>query len=383
MKILFDLVTTQFFVGGAQEYIRKVFYTLLESLKPEDEVWMAHDSSVGKYAYADLTPQALADKVAGEVDLAGKTLSQVVHDQHFDTLFIGCGQYWGPRYDVDKVDSRVICVVHDLCDEEVLHEHLNYYLKLDSVKGFLKRVGRQIMGIDKKSLNRMTPIVELLKRNSDARLVTVSDFSRYSLQFQLNIPEDRIRVLWSPERVGECQPEIENAELRALIESKTPYILMTNTNRELKNAKKAIMAFARFVKEHPQYKLVTVGYPSSAFAEHQILPYLSESDLINAQKHCHAFLFPSYFEGFGYPPVEAMRWGKPVLASNVTSMPEILADAPIWFSPYYTSDIYSALCRLTSADYNTLSGRSLRRYYEVAQRQQHDLSALIDLILDE
>lgn len=87
-------------------------------------------------------------------------------------------------------------------------------------------------------------------------------------------------------------------------------------------------------------------------------------------------------EGFGYPPVEAMKFGRPVLSSNVCSMPEILGDAPIYFSPFYETDIYRTLRIISDKNVSEeLSLKSSKRFEMVQQRQNDDLEKLLNLIL--
>lgn len=104
-------------------------------------------------------------------------------------------------------------------------------------------------------------------------------------------------------------------------------------------------------------------------------------DLREAYKHCYALIYPSFFEGFGYPPLEAMKYGKPVLSSNVCSMPEVLGDAPIYFSPIYESAIFNALLSLDDENYEYHSRKSLRQYEIVSKRQAEDLVSLVDQLL--
>lgn len=129
------------------------------------------------------------------------------------------------------------------------------------------------------------------------------------------------------------------------------------------------------------YFLVTIGANEKKFPMHIPLPYLAETDLVNAYKNCYALIFPSFFEGFGYPPIEAMKYGKPILASNTTSIPEVCGDAPLYFSPIYESDIYRCFIQLSDKNYKFYSQKSLKRYQEVTKRQEEDLLKLLELIV--
>ena len=87
-------------------------------------------------------------------------------------------------------------------------------------------------------------------------------------------------------------------------------------------------------------------------------------------------MFGSFFEGFGYPPIEAARYGTPTVASNVTSIPEILGDAGIYFSPFYPADLYRAV-KTVLADRDSYVRKASLRYEQIVLRQKEDLSALI------
>ena len=116
------------------------------------------------------------------------------------------------------------------------------------------------------------------------------------------------------------------------------------------------------------------------FDHHIDIDFLCDSDLEIVYKSCYALIYPSFFEGFGYPPVECMHYGKPILSSNVSSMPDVLGDAPIYFCPFYESSIYNALLTLTEENYQSISIKSQKQYNIIKKRQSSDLKILINLI---
>lgn len=382
MKILFDLVTPQAFLGGAGEYIRRVFFELLCNLEKKIQVVGAIDSTIGKFAYEDLAPENLAYKNIKCVDLGKNKLSDIVKEHEIDEVFIGAAQYWGARYKVQDLKCRVICVIHDLQDEECGFNNIHLFNKLQSLSklSFLKYWLRDYPKVNWN--RRMSSIIELYKSNKNVFLVTVSEYSKYSLRFNYGIC-NRIDVLYSPQRLIEEKKVIDNSQLRDLIASRKKYYLLLGGNRPLKNADRVLRAFKAYSENcNSSGYLVTIGMETSFFNKHIALPYLTAGDLNIAYKKCYALLFPSMFEGFGYPPIEAMQYGKPILASNVTSMPEVCGDAAIYFSPFYVSDIYRALCKLDNKNYQEFSKRSLSRYKEVSERQRKDLNLLIKLLTE-
>lgn len=384
MKILFDLVSTQFRIGGAQEYIRKIFFTLLDSVCMKDniEILCAFDSSIRSYAYDDLTPNSLDGRIRKFIDLSQSSLVEIVQTEGIDVIFIGVAQIWGERYDVQKLNCKVVCVIHDLCDYEYRNDKIRWYLYLSSPWVFLKKMIRHLLRMDQ-YIKRMDRIVDLINNNPKSLVITVSNYSKYSIIYNLPINKCKIQVLYAPCRIlRQCQDKsIENTQLSKLIDRRMKYFLMLSADRPMKNAQKAIAAFRKYSATNEDCYLLTVGYNKSHYKNHIGLPYLSESDLMHAYKNAYAFIFPSFFEGFGYPPLEAMRYGKPVLASYVTSIPEILGDAPIWFSPFYTTDIFASFQKLYGDNYESYAKKSYERYQEVLALQERDLERLIDLLV--
>jgi glycosyltransferase involved in cell wall biosynthesis len=78
--------------------------------------------------------------------------------------------------------------------------------------------------------------------------------------------------------------------------------------------------------------------------------YVSTAELSSLMQACAAVVFPSLYEGFGMPVLEAMALGKPVLCSNVTSLPEVARDAAIYFDPTSPAQIARAIADLDDRD---------------------------------
>lgn len=399
MNILFDFITTQLcFGGGAGEYVRRVYYELQDECKrssDEINIFAAIDTKIDKFPYPDLAPAQLSKTCTGIIDMHGKSLRDIVHEYRIDTVFVGLSQAWSERYDFRGVDCKVITVTHDLNGEEVEDIRLFSYLSLFNpaiaqcrqIISRTVRYMRCLLGLQKQPLARMFSV---LKGNPQWVCITVSDYSKHSLMRHYDIPPKHIRVLFSPERIMKCNDgEIEDRCLKDVIDSGKKYYLIVSANRPGKNAGKALEAFRCYRQYLRESKactdnlpiIVTVGMGrGNMFEGHIDIKTLSESDLEWAYRKCYALVYPSFFEGFGYPPVEAMKFGAPVLASNVTSMPEVLGDAPVYFSPFYVSDIFRAFCSLTDENYEELKERSVRRYAQLAKKQDCALTALIGLI---
>lgn len=106
-----------------------------------------------------------------------------------------------------------------------------------------------------------------------------------------------------------------------------PYILYIGNDYPHKNLARLKSAFEKIRQEGLDYELVL------------ITKWVSDEELDKLYRNASLYVFPSLYEGFGLPPLEAMKRGVPVVASNATCMPEILGDAALYFNPLDVDDI--------------------------------------------
>lgn len=131
------------------------------------------------------------------------------------------------------------------------------------------------------------------------------------------------------------------------INPSTPYILFVGRLESKKNLERLVRAFSIFQKRHPDYKLVLAGKRGVGFSgilrtvrelnmgHSVIMPgYITEEEKHALYKYCKVFAFCSLYEGFGLPILEAFYHGKPVLTSNLSSMPEVGKDAVLYVDPH-------------------------------------------------
>ena len=390
MNILFDQTEAQaLFYNGAAEYAQTVFFKTVSLLEeyPDVRIYSLYHSGK-KFRYENLSCEKL--KKYGRVipvDYKDKSLKEIVKENNIDLLFITCAQSFCdlPLGNMQHLGCKVVSVIHDLCDEEtedsrlLLFQYLNRPQQL--LRYFLSRL--KIRLISGRLQSRKKQMINMLT-NNDADIITVSNYTKRSLNYNYPLLRNKVHVLSSPlKEVSAGDADIKNDDLRDLINHNEKYFLILSSDRVLKNADRMIKAFKQFVEQgNLNYKLVTIVYGKKMFENHIPLPFLSMSDLEHAYKNCHVLLYPSLFEGFGYPPLEAMRYGKPVICSNVCSMPEVLENAPIYFSPIYETDMFSALNKFRNVPYSELSDRSKAQYSKVTKMQSDDLQHLAQSLLD-
>ena len=120
-----------------------------------------------------------------------------------------------------------------------------------------------------------------------------------------------------------------------------------------------IPAKAGIQTESSEYGLQTAGYDPAILA----VGFVDEADLPYLYAGALAYIIPSLSEGFGLPPLEAMACGTPVISSDVSAMPEILGDAPLYFDPYSVDSIAKAMSKVVSDEKlrNQLSKKGLKQ----------------------
>ena len=406
MNLLIDFITINI-KSGAGEYAR---YFIMELVRMKNEghipnvnLYALHDSSK-PIAYMDLQENNhIAVCPINYINIADSSIVDVVKRYNIDKFFITCAQFLGCYKGIENLKCEVICVIHDLLDQELLTNHIDEYVDLirehtqvitynknlkTQIKNFrvtfglVKRIFKNRLNISSNQvIDRLNPLIKLIQTNNKSNIVVVSEYTRNSLLYNFDIDKDSINVFYSPERLyDKVIDEVSDESLRYIIESKKKYYLLVSANRTLKNPDKVVRAFRRYVKSHPDKYLITIGYPNKLGENIINLNFLSDNDLSHAYKNCYALIYPSFFEGFGYPPIEAMHYGKPVLCTNSTSVPEILEDAPIYFSPLYETGIYQALQTLSDENYDKYCELSKMQYQKIRNRQLDDAAKLLNIL---
>ena len=199
------------------------------------------------------------------------------------------------------------------------------------------------------------------------RVLTVSESSKRDILRFVEAPADKIHVIYNAydERFGVEPDEEEVVRVRERFQLHDEFVLYAGNVKPHKNLERLIRAFDLVRRRGLDHlKLVLIGDDISKYAalrravhQHQLhkyvrfLGYLPEETLAVMYRLAGVFVFPSLYEGFGLPPLEAMASGTPVVTSNVSSLPEVAGDAAVLVDPYDPSAIADGIHRvLTDAD---------------------------------
>lgn len=180
-------------------------------------------------------------------------------------------------------------------------------------------------------------------RLSDS-VVTVSEFSKREIVDKTGISPDDISIVYNG--VDDIYHEDGDGQPVDLPEN---YVLYVGAMNPRKNVSRAVEAFCRFADyTDDKYKFVLVGPGNKRVFKDFNVPkddrivtpgYLSQAELKHAYTHADVFLYPSLYEGFGLPPLEAMACGTPVVVSDVASLPEVVGDAGEYVDPFDVAEI--------------------------------------------
>ncbi|MBZ5584915.1 MAG: glycosyltransferase family 4 protein [Acidobacteriia bacterium] len=222
------------------------------------------------------------------------------------------------------------------------------------------------------------------------RVIAVSDATKRDVEHTLGIPPNRIRRVYNAPDPGFLQDghAAGSEEHRRILERYQiayPFLLYAGNIRRHKNVPRLVEAFAVVrdqLAAHPIYKdlrLVIIGdtisrYPAvrQAVIKSRVeqtvrfLGFVPFETLRCFYESAAAFVFPSRYEGFGLPPLEAMACGVPVVASNVSSLPEVVGDAALLVNPENVFDIARGI-REALLD-EKLRGELIRKGHEQAGR---------------
>lgn len=169
-------------------------------------------------------------------------------------------------------------------------------------------------------------------------VICVSENTKQDVMEILHVPEERITVILL---ASELSPD---TELDGTCVPKMPYLLFVGSRAIYKNFVRLLLAFSRAGTSWPDLHLAVVGAPFNQTEEELIqalklqskthhLSHLSDRQLAAVYRHAEAFVYPSLYEGFGIPPLEAMACGTVVIAANSSSIPEVVGEAALLFDP--------------------------------------------------
>jgi glycosyltransferase involved in cell wall biosynthesis len=296
-------------VGGTQTYARGLVRALAGHGRLDYRVYV---SEIAPEAGGDLHTTVVPEFPAGRSRLgriagltratvAGGRLRRALGREHADAF------HFPLTVMLPAVDVPAATTVHDL-----QHEAFPQYFSRPQLAYRRRVYGRSV--------------------RASVMVIAVSGHVRDDLVARLGYPSERIRVIYHGVDHARFTPDGRDRE---------PFLLYPANWWPHKNHELLLEAFATVRRARPQLRLVLTGsgHPGSLPDGVSSLGRVADAELVELYRSAAALVFPSLYEGFGLPPVEAMACGCPVAVSRVASLPEVCGGAAVYFDPASVDDI--------------------------------------------
>jgi alpha-1,3-rhamnosyl/mannosyltransferase len=196
-------------------------------------------------------------------------------------------------------------------------------------------------------------------------IITPTESVRTEVRNHFHLPADKVIAIGeAPRRIFQPSTPDEVRSVTERLGIQGDFLLAVGTIEPRKNLKTLVRAFSelhRSLATPPQLVIVGKdGWLTESFYSQikeseaaeciKMTGYVTDSDLRALYSSCRAFVYPSVYEGFGLPPLEAMACGAPVIASRIPSLNEVLSDAALFFEACDVRQLKEALAALLGQD---------------------------------
>lgn len=217
-------------------------------------------------------------------------------------------------------------------------------------------------------------------------IITVSEFTRQDVLKHFSLPSDKVKVIYegvanlAKSRDSLFAKNSHDKEALSRYNISKPFLLYVGNVYPHKNLERLLKVFGKIRNKQPDLRLVLVGKGDYFYEQlkakatkmslWQTGPkspiifsgYVSDDDLEILFKEALAYVFPSLYEGFGLPPLEAMAKGCAVVSSDRSCLPEILGEAALYFNPEDETDMEAKIAKIISDD--SLRSKLIAKGYE-------------------
>ncbi len=243
--------------------------------------------------------------------------------------------------------SRTVITVHDVI-------HLKFRNE-PALTGYMKFYDRVAVSLMAAGLRKASAIV------------ACSECTRRDVIGLLGYPASRIHVVHNGVDEALFKPMVvpDQFYVRYGLQPGVPYVLYVGSEDPRKNLRRLIDAFVRVAARWPEARLLKVGAAQFEAERRQLMDHIGRSglmgkvdfidqvsdiDLVHFYNIAKVFVFPSLYEGFGLPALEAMSCGTPVVASRASSLPEVVGHAGLLVDPYDVAELAAAIEKVLADD---------------------------------
>jgi len=389
MKILFDLTAAQptltSKIHGGGEYAKAVFYALVDKINTQQLECVYYEN---RLIDDDIINFCKTKKINLITIIDIKDLSKVIENGNYDKFYSALPYKY---IDVASNKTKFIYTLHGLRTYEVYSD--KYEIKFAKKRlQILKLIKKKIFSSQYKTYNSF---FKLLNNPSDTKYIVTSKHTLYSyINTYPFFKEKDYTLLYSPAKINNI--DFDNVVIKDILKilgvEEKKYFLLVNGDRWIKNNYRALLAIDKVYSQFPNIEIKTLllGMTDNKILKKLknknkfiIKDYVESKHLEILYKESYAFIYPTLNEGFGYPPLEAMKYGTPVLASGTSSIPEICGDAVIYFNPYLINEISIKIVQLLFDKdiIEELYEKGIKRSAYIISKQNEMLNSLIEIII--
>ena len=400
--VLFDLFFCQPGYHGGGEYGKAVFRALAESVvrNPGCQIWAALDPGL---FIDDWVLEICRDYSVNLVSVTSfANISSLVDKGYFYAFYapalVAYANYEymrhaGTRLSFLGSQTKIIGTLHDIRDYQLIRDRTTISKTLSDIGwNRLPTSAASFLSEDAPSCFDLRVMYRAILNDVNvSMIVTVSRYCSSSVSSEFSIPQDRLSILYAAEK---DRPTPTPFYPDNIGNDDEPFVLVLNASRPEKNAVSVAAAFDNLFMRNDlpdallRTRVLFVGIKSISqlglgnlqnSTKFSACPSASPGQLEFLYQQAHLLVYASFNEGFGYPPIEAMRYGTLSVVSNTTSLPEICGDAAIYCDPYSLASIEAAILKAYA---NPIPEDILVKHHAtVLRRQRLDLTALVDLII--
>lgn len=398
MKLLYDLSASQPFYGndfhGGGEYAKVVFFRLCDFLPSDVSLEVFYDPNrnidsgiIELCESKHITINRCANK---------SEISNLLCRKNFDVFYSALPYGYGSL--VIPPTTKFVYTIHGLRALEYPFDRYELKYNKLTLKLLIKYFFLTFFSSwwksnkIKRNINKYNKLLTLTENQT---IITVSNHSKYSISYFFpGIDISNIQVFYSPLKKTGLHISNDAKILDSFSLEQGKYILLVSGDRSEKGAYRACKVLYNLIKDNDKIpeniKVLVIGvsytapyrkvtHNNSRFKFHG---YISAEELEALYKNAHLFLFPTLNEGFGYPPLEAMKYGTLCACSANSAITEIYGDSVLYFNPHDETEMSVRI--LQSFD-NVIRKekheKTLLRYPLIIKKQEQDFELLIKKIL--
>lgn len=365
-RILYDLVATQGYkrtqFHGGGEYAKRVFRDIV--LNAPSGVTLEAHLQTERFTDPDVVAFAVKHGIQLHYVDDDQALEDLIRAGNFNVYYSALPTQTGAKFSIPQ-DVTFIYTLHGVRGHLVHDWRLRYRYGKSAPRGVVMTIFYLFLGrlLYKRKIRRVREKIEL---TSNRKIIGVSNYAKFGYRAALpGVDLSDMIVLDSVP--DDAPPERDATILKRAGLTPRSFFLIVSANRYEKNAFRALRAMDRFLTVAEGAAVLTTNYRvavtglsrNSRFVRQlrlrnpdrfAFLSYVAPNEIEELYASAAALVYPSLSEGYGYPPVEAMRYNTPSICAGGTSIPEVCGDAAIYFNPYDEDEIIARLWEVCDPD---------------------------------